>query len=83
MNSIKSLQKSCFLVFQYLNSITSFAGDGGSDFLFSQILASSEQISFSLVFFRMHVSSSRHIYNFGIYNSGSRSESGNTLLLYN
>ena len=51
MNSIKSMQKSCFLVFHYLNSITFFAGDGGSDFLFSQILASPEQISFSLVFF--------------------------------
>ena len=41
-----------------MNSIT--GGGGGSDFLTFQILASCEQISFSLVFFRMRVSGSRH-----------------------
>ena len=71
------MQTSCFIVLQYLNSITSITGGGGTDFLSSQILASSEQISFSLVFFRMRVSGSRHIYNF------VSSESGNTLLLLN
>ena len=68
------MQTSCFFVLQYINSLTSIPGGGGSDFLSSQILASSEQISFSLVFFRKRVSGSRHIYNF------VSSESGNTLL---
>ena len=36
-------------------------GIGGSDFLSSQVLTSSEQTSFSLVFFRMRVSGSRHL----------------------
>ena len=71
------MQTSCFFVPQYLNSITSITGGGVSDFLFPQILTSSEQTSFSLVFFRMRVSGSRHIYNF------VSSESGNTLLLLN
>ena len=58
------MQTSCFFVPQYLFSITSFTGGiGGSDFLSSQILASSEQISFSLVFFRMLVSGSRHVFS--------------------
>ena len=48
-----------------------------SDFLFSYLLASSEQNSFFVVFFRMRVSSSRHIYNF------VSSEPGITLLLLN
>ena len=52
-------------------------GIGGSDFLSPQILASSEQISFSLILFRMRVSGSRHLY------SSVSSESGNTLLLLN
>ena len=39
------MQTSCFFVFQYLNSIISITGDGGSDFLFLQFLASSKQIS--------------------------------------
>ena len=55
----------------------SITGGGGSDFLFSQILANSEQISFSLVFLRMRVSGSRHRSSFA---SG---EFGNTLLLLN
>ena len=55
----------------------SITGGGGSDFLFSHVSASSEQISFSLVFFRMRVPSSRHTYNF------VSSESGNTLLPLN
>ena len=38
-------------------------GIGSSDILSSQILASSEQISFSLVFVRMRVSGSRHLYS--------------------
>ena len=59
-NTINSMQTSCFFVLQYLNSITSLTGGGGSDFLSSQILASSE-ISFSLVFFGKRVSGSRHI----------------------
>ena len=53
----------------------SITGGAVSDFLSSQILASSEQISISLVLFRMRVSGSRHMYNFV---SG---ESGNILLL--
>ena len=62
------MQTSCFLVlqfFQNLNSITSITGGGGScsDFLSLQNSASSEQISFSLVFFRMRVSGSRHLYS--------------------
>ena len=42
----------------------SIIGGGRSDFLSSQLLASSEKVSFSLVFFRMRVSGSRHTYNF-------------------
>ena len=43
----------------------SVTGGGGScsDFLSLQKLASSEQISFSSVFFRMRVSGSRHLYS--------------------
>ena len=41
------MKTSCFFVLRYLNSITFITGGiGGSDFLSSQILASSEQISF-------------------------------------
>ena len=56
--------------------MTSLTGRSGScsDFLSLQNLASSEQISFSSVFFRMRVSGSRHI-------SFISSESGNTLFL--
>ena len=45
--------------------MTSITGGGGScsDFLSFQNLASSEQISFSSVFFRMRVSGSRHLYS--------------------
>ena len=57
--------------------MVSVTGGGGSDFLSSQILARSEQISFFLVLFRMRVSGSRHTYNF------VRSVSGITLLLLN
>ena len=53
----------------------SITGAGRSDFLSSQFLASSEQISFSLIFFRMRVSGFRHTYNF------VNSESGITLLI--
>ena len=55
----------------------SITGGGRSDFLSSQISANSEQIPFSLVFFRMRVSGSRHSYIF------VNSESGITLLLLN
>ena len=55
----------------------SVTGGGRSDSLSSQLLANSEQISFSLVFFRMRVSGSRDKYNF------ASSESGITLLLLN
>ena len=55
------MQTSCFFVVQYLNPISSITGGGGSESLSFQILASSEQISFSLVFFRMPVFVSRHI----------------------
>ena len=43
--------------------MTFITGGGGScsDFLSLQNSASSEQISFSLVFFRMRVSGSRHL----------------------
>ena len=46
--------------------MTSITGGGGScsDFLSLKTLANSEQISFSLVFFRMLFSGSRHIYRF-------------------
>ena len=72
------MQTSCFFVLQYLNSTTSIAGGiVGSDFLSSQILANSEQIAIFLVFCRMRVADSRHIYNF------VSSESRNTLLLSN
>ena len=62
------MQTSCFFVFQFcrnLNSMTSINRGGGScsDLLSLQNLASSEQISFSLVFFRMRVSGSRHFYS--------------------
>ena len=45
--------------------MTSITGGGGScsDFLSLQNLASSEQFSFSSVFFRMRVSGSRHLYS--------------------
>ena len=69
------MQTSCFFVVQYLYSKTSITGGGSSDFLFSQILASSEQISSFSSFFRIRVSGSRHTYNF------VSSESGITLLL--
>ena len=55
--------------------MVAITGGGRSDFLSSQISANSEQISFSLVFFRMR--GSRHAYIF--FNS----ESGITLLLLN
>ena len=44
--------------------MTSITGAGGScsDVLSLQNLASSEQISFSSIFFRMRVSGSRHLY---------------------
>ena len=64
MTSINSMQTSCFFVHQYLISTTSITGGiGGSDFLSSQFSASSGQISFSLVFFRMRVSGSRQMYS--------------------
>ena len=61
------MQTSCFFVFrsfQYLNSMTSITGVGGScsDFLSLRNLASSEQISFSSIFFRMRLSGFRHLY---------------------
>ena len=65
------------LFFQRLDSIISITGGGGSDFLSSQILTSSEQISSFFKFFRMRVSGSRHVYSF------VSSESGITLLLLN
>ena len=71
------MQTSCFFILHYLYSMTSIFGGGGCDFLSSESLASSEQISSSLVFFRMRVSGSRHIYNL------VSSEFGNTLLLLN
>ena len=47
MTTINSMQTSCFLVLQYLVSITFITGGSGdSDSLSSRILASSEQISF-------------------------------------
>ena len=52
-------------------------GGGGSDFLSSQILTSSEQISSFFKFFRTRVSGSRHVYNF------VSSKSVITLLLLN
>ena len=67
---------SCFFVLQNLFSIT-FKTGCSSDFLSSQSLASSEQIPFSLVFFRMRVSGSPHLYSF------VSSISVNTLLLLN
>ena len=68
------MKTSCFLI---LNSKISINGGGGSDFLSSQILTSSEQISSFFKFFRMRVSGSRHVYNF------VSSKSGITLLLLN
>ena len=59
------MQTSCFLVlrfFQKSNFYNFFNGGGScSDFLSLQNLASSEQISFFFVFFRMRVSGSRHL----------------------
>ena len=55
----------------------SITDDDRSDFLFSQLLASSGKISISLVFSRMGVSGSGHTYNF------ASSDSGITLLLLN
>ena len=71
------MQTSWFFILQYL--ITTFiTGGGGSDFLYTQILASAEQISsFYLVLFQLRVSGSRHTYNF------VSSKSGITLLLLN
>ena len=46
INTINSVQTSCFFVLHNLNSISFITDGGGSDFLSSQILASSEQISF-------------------------------------
>ena len=45
--------------------MTSVTGGGGSgsDFLSLHYLASSEQISFPLVFFQMRVSGSHHLYS--------------------
>ena len=72
------MQTSFFFILRYLDSMISISGGiDGSDFLSSQILASSEQISFSLVFFRTRASGSRQLY------SSVSSESGNTLLLLN
>ena len=45
ITSINSMQTSCFFALQYLNAKTSFTGGARSDFLSSQTLASSEQIS--------------------------------------
>ena len=50
--------------------MTSTTGGGGSDFLSSQILASSDQISFSLGFFRMRVSLSCHLYGLLVVSLG-------------
>ena len=55
----------------------SITGGGGSDFLSSPSLTSSEQISSFFKFFRMRVSGSRHVYDF------VSSKSGITLLLLN
>ena len=72
------MQTSCFLVIQYPNFLISINGGGGSDFLSSQIIANSEQISsFFNFFFRMRVSGSCHTYIF------VSSKSGITLLLLN
>ena len=68
------MQTSCFLI---LNFIISINGGGGSDFLSSQILTSSEQISFFFKIFRMRVSGSRHLNGF------VSSKSGITSLLLN
>ena len=61
------MQTSCFLI---LNFIISINGGGGSDFLSSQILTSSEQISSFFIFFRMRVSGSRHVNGFVSRRSG-------------
>ena len=60
-SNINSMRMSCFFILQYLNSIISITGGGGSDFLSSQVLTSSEQISSFFKFFGMRVSGSRHI----------------------
>ena len=71
------MQTSCFFIIHYLNSIFYITGGGGSDFLSSPILTSSEQTSSFFNFFRMRVSGSRHVYNF------VSSKSVVTLLLLN
>ena len=71
------MQTSCFFIIQYLNSIIFITGGGGSDFLSSPILTSSEQNSSFFKFFRMRVSGSRHVYYF------VSSKSGITPLLLN
>ena len=43
-------------------------GGGDSDFLSSQCLASSEQISSFFSFFRMRASGSRHIFSLSVVN---------------
>ena len=48
------MQTSWFFVLQYLNSTTFITGGGGSDFLYSQILASSEQIPYFIFLFRFN-----------------------------
>ena len=68
------MQTSCFLILTFIISIN---GGGGSDFLSSQILTSSEQISFFFKFLRMRVSGSRHVNGF------VSSKSGITSLLLN
>ena len=45
------MQTSWFFVLQYLNSTTFIFGVGGSDFLYSQTLAGSEQISYFIFLF--------------------------------
>ena len=74
-NIINSVQTSGSLILHFFK--ISITGGGGSDFLSSQILTSSEQISSFFNVFRMRVSGSRHVYNF------VRSKSGLTLLLLN
>ena len=61
------MQTSCFLIFNFIIAIT---GGGGSDFLSSRILTSSEQISFFYKLFRMRVSGSRHIYSLLVVSLG-------------
>ena len=64
-NNINSLHTSCFSIICFdIYSLWFFTGIDGSDFLSSQLLASLEQISFSLVFFWMRVSGFCHTYIF-------------------